>query len=223
MNSTRQLRIGLTQRVEVLADRGERRDCLDQAWFDLLFALDWLPVPLPNRPALALRMVEELGLDGLIFTGGNDLAQLPGATNCAPERDATERALLELARTRSLPLLGVCRGLQLLVDAFGGRLTRVDGHVRHDHAIVRVAAGFALPERRVVNSFHGWGVRAEDLGPGLRALALADDGTIEALHVVDAAAPIVGWMWHPERGVPDAADLASLRAVFASASGDEEG
>ncbi len=213
------LRIGLSQRVAALPGRDERRDCLDQAWHDLLGDLGWLGVPLPNRPAQAVQLAQDLGLHGLIFTGGNDLAHLPGATDVAPERDATERALLAHALAVGLPVLGVCRGCQLLICDYGGALHRVDGHVRQDHAL-RPPPGRAhrlqLPAAFVTNSYHGWGATPDTLGSTLTVEALAEDGTVEA--VSHPSLNVQGVLWHPERGDIDPHDRALLRRVFTPAT-----
>ena len=215
------MRIGLTQRVEHIASYGERRDCLDQAWTALLEGMDMIPVPLPSCLRAPARHVEALALDGVILTGGNDLCGLPGASNTAPERDALEAALLELARTRGLPVLGVCRGLQHIVAHHGGALRRVEGHVRARHPITRepgVRPELPLTDRDEVNSFHGYGVTPEDLASarGLLALARAPDGTVEA--VVHERLPIAGIMWHPERAPNDPRDRALISAFFRGSS-----
>ncbi|MCA9691579.1 MAG: gamma-glutamyl-gamma-aminobutyrate hydrolase family protein [Myxococcales bacterium] len=211
------MRIGLTQRVEVVASYGERRDCLDQEWTTLLEALELTPVPLANRLREPARAIEALGLDGIIFTGGNDLAFLPGATNAAPERDALEAAALDHCLARGLPALGVCRGMQRVVTHLGGALVEVTGHVATRHAISRIAAPTrrdvpAVDDRDAVNSFHNFGVREGELGPALEALALAPDGTVEALAHRDA--PLLAVMWHPERDPRDPRDRALISALF---------
>ena len=111
------LRIGLTQRVEVVTSYGERRDCLDQEWSILLRQLDFIPIPLPNQIGNVEEHLESLRLDGLIFTGGNDLQVNAGGTNLAPERDQFESELIEISSSTGLRLLGVCRGLQHLPPA----------------------------------------------------------------------------------------------------------
>src|SRR3954451_15888213 len=101
-------RVGLTQRVDDIAGRDERRDALDQAWTEFLALAGAVPVPIPNRLAGVAGFVDSTQLDLLVLTGANDVATLPGAEQPAPERDAIERSLLGLARQRALPLLGVC-------------------------------------------------------------------------------------------------------------------
>ncbi len=201
-------RIGLTQRVEVLAERRERRDCLDQAWTVMLQACECWPIPLPNRIDDVPGMVAALRLDAVILTGGNDCAAVTGSAAAAVERDRFEQALLDWCARRRLPVLGVCRGFQALVLQHGGRLSAVPGHVATRHRIT-VAGRAALPlaDGMEVNSYHRFGVRLGDLGPGLRALATAADGSVEAL--AHAELPQWGIMWHPEREA-DPAGLATL-------------
>lgn len=195
-------RIGLTQRVVENATYRERRDALDQRWTVLAEAAGFLPVPIPNRAGDPGAFVAALGLDGAILTGGNDLQDYGGD---APERDALERALLERALREDFPVLGVCRGLQMIQHFMGGRLERIEGHVGEATGIVWNGAP------RVVNSFHGFGIRAA--APELVVLATAADGTIEAAR--HASRPIVGIMWHPERCDPfDDSDIKLVRDMW---------
>lgn len=207
------IKIGITQRVEAIADRDERRDCLDQRWATLLYALGMAAMPIPNGLARVEAWVDAAGLGGIILSGGNDLAHLPGARNGAPERDATERALIGLSAARGLPLLGVCRGLQILTDFYGGRLRRAGGHVARDHALrVEADAGMPLADRPRVNSFHDYVIGPDGMPPELVAAAIAPDGTVEAVRHRNL--PQWGIMWHPERAPFDAADHEILRRLF---------
>lgn len=207
------LRLGLTQRVVVVESRGERRDALDQAWTECLAAMGYLPVPLPNSIACLERLVDALGLDGFVLTGGNDLGHLPGARDPAPERDALEHRLIDLAAARSLPLLGVCRGFQMLVTHHGGALAPVKRHAGTTHSIVsRAHPSVPLSDRATVNSFHDFGVREDFVGDALRILATAPDGTVEA--VAHRELPQWGVLWHPERAPRDHRDAELFQALF---------
>lgn len=189
--------IALTQRV-VVDGRGERRDALDQRWCALLEALDCPPLLLPNHLSQARRLVERAAPRALVLTGGGDLAALGGDT---PERDEVERWLVEHALASGTPLVGVCRGMQVLQHHLGVRLERVPGHVGSEHPV----RGLLARER--VNSFHEWGAR--DTCPELEVLAVADDGVVEAVR--HRHAPLLGVMWHPERTAPvDVRDLDLL-------------
>ena len=194
--------VAVTQRVSIVPAYGERRDCLDQSWTRFLSACGLLPVLLPNVTEAALALCDGAGIAGMVLTGGNDLAVLGGD---APERDAVENALLDLAERRGLPVLGVCRGMQVIQQRFAIRLRRVDGHVVQRQVIQIDGAP------REVNSFHQFA--AFDSRPPLDVWAVATDGVVKAVR--HSARPITGIMWHPERCVPYApADVNLFCQVF---------
>ncbi|MGA2902306.1 MAG: gamma-glutamyl-gamma-aminobutyrate hydrolase family protein [Candidatus Korobacteraceae bacterium] len=194
--------VAITQRVSVDPDYGERRDCLDQAWTKFLAACGLLPVLLPNVVEAAVALCERAGIVGLVLTGGNDLAVLGGD---APERDAVENALLDLAERRGLPVLGVCRGMQMIQQRFGIPLRRVEGHVTKCQ-LIRIDG-----EPREVNSYHCFA--AFDSQPPLEVWAVAADGVVKAIR--HPTQPITAIMWHPERCAPfSPADMLLFRQVF---------
>jgi putative glutamine amidotransferase len=162
--------------------------------------------------------IEEVldALDGLIFSGGNDMAPEsygaeadPTTNGTNPARDRGELALLTAALERDLPVLAICRGFEVLNVARGGDLVQhlpdVVGHEEHravvgefsEHA-VRVDPSSRIGEvRGPVKSHHHQGVGR--LGDGLREVAWAEDGVVEG--VEDPAKPfLVGVLWHPEAG-----------------------
>jgi len=194
--------VAVTQRVSIIPEYGERRDCLDQAWTKFLAACGLLPVALPNVVDTALALCEWAGIAGLVLTGGNDLAEYGGD---APERDAVEHALLSWAQQRDMPVLGVCRGMQVIQQHFAIELRRVEGHVAK-RQVIHIDGGC-----REVNSYHHFA--AFDSRPPLEVWAVADDGAVEAIR--HSVQPITGIMWHPERSAPfSSADVVLFRQVF---------
>jgi putative glutamine amidotransferase len=194
--------VAITQRVE-LAPFGERRDALDQRWNRFLKECGIIGTTLPNNAETAVALLRSPHISGLILSGGNDLPQFGGDV---PERDATERAVLELAITNKLPILGVCRGMQFIADYYGSTLGPVSGHAGVQHPVMFTGGGI-----RNVNSFHNYGVLS--LGEGLTPLAAAPDGSIEAYRHERFA--IHGMMWHPEReNVPNADDISVFQNHF---------
>jgi len=197
------MRAVISQRVDVIDARGERRDALDQAWGATLDRLAGRPVmalALANRPDAAAALLDHWRPQWIVLSGGNDLGE-------APERDRTEGLLLDYAAAHAVPVLAVCRGMQRMQQHLGGNLVRLAGHVRCSH-VVRPAASGALPEL-TVNSYHQWGIRADSLATGLQALYLHDDGSVEAAR--HRSLPWLAVMWHPERSVPgDPAAVAWL-------------
>jgi putative glutamine amidotransferase len=195
--------VALSQRVAVDPVHGERRDCLDQAWARFLAACGLAPLALPNVEPVALALLGRHDVAGLLLTGGNDLGTLGGD---APERDRTELALLEHAERRALPVIGVCRGMQVLQLRWGIALKAVSGHVQ---AQQEIAVGGL---RAQVNSYHRFGT--DDSRAPLEVWARADDGIVKAVR--HASLPVTGIMWHPERIEPFAsADIALFRRTFA--------
>ncbi len=153
---------------------------------------------------------------GLIFSGGNDMepreygAEPHPATNGTnAARDRGELALLEAALARDLPVLAICRGFEVLNVARGGDLVQhlpeILGHEEHRAVVgefsehpVRVDPSSRIGEvSGAVKSHHHQGIGR--IGDGLRDVAWAEDGTVEAIE--DPERPfVVGVLWHPEAG-----------------------
>ena len=207
-------RIGLTQRVEILTELNERRDCLDQNWAQLLLGLDVLPLPLSNKIEDMENYLRELSLDGVILTGGNDLINMEEGKNKASERDRFEHFLINFCSSLKLPVLGVCRGVQLLTVHYGCKVNPVDGHVASRHKVALDVSIFKdWPESMDVNSYHQFGIEELALNSSLKPIAWAEDGSIEAL--MHKELPIYGIMWHPEREHPyPEVDKKMIRHIF---------
>lgn len=192
--------IAVTQRVDCVEAIGERRDALSQEWIVLAEACGFLPLLLPNHLPAVRGLLEIREPDGIILTGGNDLVPYGGG---APERDELERFLIRYAVEQKIPLLGVCRGMQMVLDQFGTALQKVEGHIRVEHL---------LSNGDRVNSFHGWG--AVECQPPLIPEARSADGVLEAVTHRDFPW-IHGIMWHPERyHPPRARDIQFMKEVF---------
>jgi N5-(cytidine 5'-diphosphoramidyl)-L-glutamine hydrolase len=194
--------VAISQRVAVDPRHGERRDCLDQAWVRFAMACGFVSVAVPNDVEAARALCTALPLGGILLTGGNDLASYGGD---APERDAAESALLDMAKDCGLPVLGVCRGMQVIQHRFGVRLKPVSGHV----VARQVISIEGVPTE--VNSYHNFG--ATETEPPLEPWAIAADGVVKAVR--HTGAPMIGIMWHPERLDPfTGRDIALFRKFF---------
>lgn len=191
---------------------GEVRDAIAHDWGNFLsFALpevQW--VPIPNTGERVLDFVRNWNLDGFILTGGNDIGEYP-------LRDETEYKLLELAIKQRLPVLGICRGLQVVQTYLAGKLDKCpDGsHIAKPHFINFLDSGGIgelAGKRRMVNSFHSFGVTKTNLNGKLSAFAVTDDGWVEGASYEGL---IFAIMWHPEREYPfDKLDKMLIRKVF---------
>jgi gamma-glutamyl-gamma-aminobutyrate hydrolase PuuD len=158
-------------------------------------------------------------LDGVIFSGGNDVDPArygaephPQTDEPRRERDEAELALLTAALARDMPVLAVCRGSQVLNVALGGDLVQhlpdAVGHERHRHTPGEFAdhevevdptsrLGAILGQRASVKSHHHQGYGR--LGSGLAPVAWAEDGTVEGLEDPSRRFAL-GVLWHPEEG-----------------------
>jgi len=171
-------------------------------------------------------------LDGVLFSGGADLDPAgygaeahPETNGIRPERDRAELALLQGALARDMPVLAVCRGVQVLNVARGGDLVQhlpdVVGNESHretkgafsEHPVQIESGsrlGGVLGDRAPVQSSHHQGLGR--VGDGLREVAWADDGTVEGLEDPERRFA-VGVLWHPEAGE----DLKLFEALVAEA------
>lgn len=218
---------------------------------DYTAALEQAGAEVRELSPAADRLPESLeGLDGVLLTGGPDIRpSLYGAADAHPtveiddERDAYELPLARAAIERRLPLLAICRGVQVLNVAAGGTLiqdlpserpgglnhsvTTPKTAISHDVTVVpgSLLARIVAPQlkdglRLDVNSRHHQAIGA--VAPGFIASATASDGTIEA---IEAAAPAgatgqgfcVGVQWHPEN-FWRTGETASLFESFVSAA-----
>ena len=191
-----------------------------------------IPVLLPPLPGIAAAVGR---LDGLLLTGGGDVdpgrygAQPhPATSRVSGPRDAAELEVLGAAVAAAKPVLGVCRGMQLVNVARGGTLCQhLGGDAGHTPAPgtfgshpVRIAAGTRLAG---ILGANGAGVDVptahhqaiDRLGDGLVATAWAEDGVVEAVERSDAGGPfLVAVQWHPEAG----ADPRLIQALVGAAS-----
>ena len=195
------LRIGVTMRVLEAQGNHEPRDALAQDWSSFMSAAlpntTWLPVP--NLGANKARTYcEKWGINRLILTGGEDMG-------ISILRDETEQDLLIWARKRAVPVLGICRGMQMMAVCAGVTLKPLEGHVSTRHIL---QGDFA----HEVNSYHNFGLA--ECPRGFEVIARAEDGEIEAMR--NKELHWEGWMWHPEREKPfQSADIDRLRRLFA--------
>jgi len=212
----------------------QRADLLPAQYAEAVVACGGLPVLLPPVDAAGAAEAAVGRLDGLVISGGADVdpgrydaEPHPRTVAWRPDRDAWELALLTAADAVGLPVLGVCRGMQVMAVHAGGALDQhtpdLVGHDGHNpggdvfgEVAVRTEAGSRLaalvgPEL-TVNCHHHQSVSAH---PGFAASAHAADGTLEAMESEDGADRFcVAVQWHPET----AADVGLLSGLVAAAA-----
>jgi putative glutamine amidotransferase len=227
---------------------GERQPCwlMGRSYVEELRkvgAVPWIIPLIPQDPATLQEIFDRL--DGVFITGGVDVDPccygevktcLCGATD--PDRDAVEIALLQHALGRDLPVLAVCRGIQILNVACGGTLyqdvtAQVPAALKHDYfptpeqpsrkylahdvttkpgsRLSNILGDTCVP----VNSMHHQAIK--DLAPRLAATAHAPDGIIEGVEGMDEQY-LVAVQWHPEELTETQPGMARLFTTFVEAS-----
>lgn len=177
--------------------------------------------------------------DGFLFTGGQDVSPeiygetpLSGLVVPCPARDRMETRLFSLALSSDKPVLGICRGIQLINALLGGTLYQ-DLPLQHPSLTAHhQSAPYYLPSHRVsvikdsplhnllgtdtlaVNSYHHQAVRK--LSPALLPMAYAEDGLVEAVYKPDARF-VWAFQWHPEYSYTTDAAGKAIFAAFADA------
>lgn len=202
--------MAITQRIDSGAGGAELRDALDQRLVQWLVHAGFLPIPVPNTLSATGHPCEStLGSwlqaiqpGAAILSGGNDVGEYAA-------RDETERYLLSWAETKRVPVLGICRGLQMMAVWAGVALVKKAGHVGIRHQLTVPVDKEEWPTE--VNSYHNWGLPS--CPEGFKVAALAEDGSIEAIKHVEL--PWEGWMWHPEREASfSLQDIKRLKRLF---------
>ena len=209
--------------IAITGNYGEGKCTLLEGYYQSVLAAGGVPLVVPPfSEEAALESLLEAA-DGIIFSGGGDIASCLLGEEPLPEvgapnvpRDEQEWPLVQMAVRKQMPVLGICRGIQMLTAALGGKLyqdiyVQAQAQIHHeqdterymtshrvdiasDTLLARIFGhpeGFSLP----VNSFHHQAVR--EPAPGFRVSARSSDGIIEAVESTEGK-PLLGVQWHPE-------------------------
>ena len=209
--------------IGITGNFGEKGCELAEGYYESILRAGATPVVLPpTEDADALCTMLD-SIDALVLSGGGDMNPLfageepvPQLHSINPKRDLCELLLIRLAYDRQLPMLGICRGIQMLAIALDGsvwqdiatQFTPQAPLLKHSQDLERTRASHtvAITEGSLlhsimgasvlaVNSFHHQAVR--EAGPHLRVSAIAPDGVIEAVESTEYKS-IIGVQWHPE-------------------------
>ena len=202
--------IGITGNYEDLACK------LGKGYYQSVIVAGGVPLIIPPSADKDVLMNTLDHIDALILSGGGDINPLyageepvPGLHGINQERDLPELLITRLAYNRQLPMLGICRGIQTLAVALGGKVCQdITATVKHSqdadrseptHSVnvVEDSTLFNIykEQRLMVNSFHHQAV--EDAGSKFRVVATALDGIVEAIESAEMKS-ILGVQWHPE-------------------------
>ena len=216
---------------------------ITEAYIQAVLRAGGLPVLIPVGLSNSQTFEIYTHLQGLLLTGGGDIdpasfggAPHPRVYDVDPQRDALEVALVQQAARDGLPFLGICRGIQVMNVALGGKLytdigDQYAGALRHDmmpgfprdliaHPVeIRPGsclAGLIGVDSLSVNSLHHQGIRT--VAPSLQATAFAPDGLVEAVEL--SGHPFaLGVQWHPE-WLPESVRMQAIFRGFVAAAGD---
>lgn len=241
--------IGITsQRRDVATSYGAQpATTVTLSYSDAVIAAGGIPVILPILdPALIPAVLGRL--DGVVMTGGGDVepARYNGAGHEAvygvdPARDASELAIAQYVAEHKIPVLAICRGIQVLNVALGGDLvadipSQVEGGFEHfvtgdgnatrAHQSIDLAEGCRLAAlfgttSLKVNSLHHQAVATP--APGLHPVAWSEDGVVEAMEADDAEWPLLAVQWHPENLVATEPAARTLFGELVQAAGSRTG
>ena len=191
--------IAVSTRLSSAVGYEEERDSISRDWINLFSNLSIHNyILLPN---METNMINEYcdyhSVNGFLLTGGdvigNDIT-----------RDKVEFAALNIAKDKSLKVLGICRGMQMISSFFGGTLKSVDGHLATKHKINDSSS-------RKVNSYHTFAI--DNLPECFKVIYRSNDNSIESIS--HKTLPWYGCMWHPERDeIIHPMDKTIIRSLF---------
>lgn len=206
-----------TPLIGITGNFGDKGCELAEGYYQSVVDAGATPVVLPPTEDLDVLATMLDSLDGLILSGGGDINPLffgeepsPALHGINPRRDKCELMLTRLAFDRQMPILGICRGCQMLAAALDGSVWQdiPSPTIKHSQDLDRSYASHSVSlaegsllrdifgeEALAVNSFHHQAVR--EAGPHLRVAATAPDGVIEAVESSEQKS-IIGVQWHPE-------------------------
>ncbi|MBN2782742.1 MAG: gamma-glutamyl-gamma-aminobutyrate hydrolase family protein [Campylobacterales bacterium] len=205
-------KIAITQRLTQNDTYFEEREMLDTAWGRLFEQIDFLPIVLPYECDFK-NYFDSLEIDGILLSGGNDLNSL-NPNELSQKRDAFELKIIKYAIENSIPLFGVCRGMQIIAKYFNASFEQVNNQVNIKHKLkVNEKSKYfdKLTKIKTVNSFHNYAIK--DICDEFIISATNEKNMIKAIE--HKKHKIFAQMWHSERVVPfDKNELNLIKEFF---------
>ena len=191
-------KILVSQRVDYSNKNDEKRNSLDQRWTKFLLKCNLYPIFLSNNKRYLKILIKNEKFNGILITGGNNLSKLTSFDSYR-ERDQLEKLLIEYAIKKNIPILGVCRGMQMIQDYFGIKLKKINGHNKGKHKIIfeqdKLFSINKIKNFKYFPSYHNYGTKSNN--HKFEKIAFSHDGITEAIK--HKKFKIYCQMWHPER------------------------
>ncbi len=167
--------------------RNELSDFIDTRLINFFTKLNYIPITISNFYNNPNFYLNSFTFSAIILTGGSDFGKFP-------RRDKLENNLIKYSIRKKVPLIGICRGMQMINRFFNGKLVKIDNHVKVKHLILNVKS----KKKEVVNSYHNYAIYEKTMHKNLSVLHRCfNDNSIESFK--HKKHKILGIMWHPER------------------------
>jgi len=186
------LNIGISMRESNAINYNEKRDSIARDWFrymkEVMPNANW--ILLPNIGEDIIKYIHDWSINSFILSGGEDLG-------ISYERDETESVIFNYSREENLPILGICRGCQLVYKLIGGSIEKKNNefskfHTEHYHEVI------IENNIKKVNSYHSNALVENQKLKEIEIIARCQkDNSIEAFKGYN----LLGLMWHPEREI----------------------
>lgn len=180
-------KILITQDINFDKKRKTFYDQLDIRLIKTLYRIGFKPITISNFYRNPSKFIEKLNIKGIVLSGGSDLGKFT-------LRDNNEIKLISYGIKKKIPILGICRGMQIINKYYNGGLIKIEDHVRKSHLIVN----FSSKNKAIVNSYHNFAIDMNKMSKDLKPVYICKkDSSVESfLHNKEL---ILGIMWHPER------------------------
>jgi len=175
--------IAVSMREDKFHNGKEIRSCIDNKLLNWIFKLGYYPYLIPNDIKFK-NLIKKIEFKGIILSGGNSVKR-------NKTRTILEYEILNYSKKKNIPVLGICHGMQVMNQFDGGKIKKVQKHVRTKHKLKNLDSNYPIE----VNSYHDYSI--SKLGKNFRIISKSLDDEIEA--IFNKKLKWLGWMWHPER------------------------
>ena len=182
-------------------------DFLDYNWIKYFEKKNYNFYIIPNSKRNFLKISKKIKPNLIILAGGNDLFQ---NNKYVKNRLKVEKDLINYGISKKIPILGVCRGMQLINHFFKGKISKVKGHMRKKNRVIFKQKIFSK-KYIDITSYHNYGIKKKDMASKFDALATDKNENIEMFK--HKKLNILGVMWHPEREKSNLIDLIFKKLI----------